>query len=575
MKKNNNSNYGIVPLQQAEGLHKKRFSNNKHKLSETEIKQLINELEVRQIELEMQNSELLKTNEQLILNEKQIEEKLLGEKYRLNSIIEGTNIGTWEWNIQTGETLFNERWANIIGYTLNELDPISINTWVKYVHPDDLIVSGQLLQRHFAGELNFYTCQARMKHKDGSWVWVLDRGKVNEWSTDGKPLNMSGTHMDITEFKKYEDTIRQNDESLRTISLAIEQSHVIYDIADLDGNIVFVNPKYTEVTGYTLEEVIGQNSRILKSGYTSKSEYKKLWETIKKGDIWSGTFLNKKKNGETYWESAVISPVKNKEGEITHFLSVKEDITLLKQAEDEKGRILEDLLKHNKILEQFAYIVSHNLRTPVANILGLNYLLKLKNTNKSEKEIYEYQIIKSLEKLDEVINDLDTILHIRNQIHNNDETLYFIKIIKDISTSMEQLFKAQNVELILDFKQVEKIVSIKPYLHSIFLNLISNSIKYRKAETAPIIKISTQKKDDKVIIVYKDNGIGIDLSLHGQNVFGLYKRFNAGHAEGKGVGLYLVKTQIESLGGKISVSSQPGIGTKFTIILNDTQQIIA
>jgi PAS domain S-box-containing protein len=136
---------------------------------------------------------------------KRAEEALHEERQRLAGIIEGTNVGTWEWNVQTGETTFNERWAGIIGYTLEELAPVSIATWERFSHPDDLQTSNHMLARHFCGELDYYECEARMKHRDGSWVWVLDRGKVATWTEDGRPLWMFGTHQDITERKRAEE----------------------------------------------------------------------------------------------------------------------------------------------------------------------------------------------------------------------------------------------------------------------------------------------------------------------------------------------------------------------------------
>jgi len=125
--------------------------------------------------------------------------ELHNERQRLSDILCGTNAGTWEWNVQTGEASFNERWANIIGYDLQELEPISIQTWIDFTHPDDLKVSNEILEKHFKREIDYYECECRMKHKDGSWVWVLDRGKIVSWTEDSKPLTMSGTHQDITD----------------------------------------------------------------------------------------------------------------------------------------------------------------------------------------------------------------------------------------------------------------------------------------------------------------------------------------------------------------------------------------
>ncbi|QKJ67286.1 response regulator [Deefgea piscis] len=135
---------------------------------------------------------------------KQAELLLAQERERLANIIEATHIGTWEWNLQTGETYFNDRWAEIVGYTLDELAPISIETWLKLACPDDFPESEARLKRHFSGEVPYYDFDCRMKHKDGQWVWVHDRGRVIEWLPDGQPLRMSGTHEDISERKAAE-----------------------------------------------------------------------------------------------------------------------------------------------------------------------------------------------------------------------------------------------------------------------------------------------------------------------------------------------------------------------------------
>ena len=160
----------------------------------------------------------------------QAEEKLRNEHWRLESIIEGTNIGTWEWNVQTGETEFNERWAGIIGYTLAELAPTTIKTWEKFAHPEDLSKATTLLERHFAGELPYYHCESRMQHKDGHWVWILDRGRVMTRTEDGQPLMMFGTHADITERK-------QTEENKATLELLTRQHHKHQSLNRMAGAI--------------------------------------------------------------------------------------------------------------------------------------------------------------------------------------------------------------------------------------------------------------------------------------------------------------------------------------------------
>lgn len=141
--------------------------------------------------------------------------QLQSSEERKKYIIEGTNVGTWEWNIETGETIFNETWAEIIGYELKELQPTNIDTWAGLTHPDDLKHSDELIEKHFSGELEYYECEARMKHKNGDWIWILDRGKVFEWDENGKPLKMYGTHQNITEEKDIE---KSKDEFLSVAS---------------------------------------------------------------------------------------------------------------------------------------------------------------------------------------------------------------------------------------------------------------------------------------------------------------------------------------------------------------------
>lgn len=153
-----------------------------------------------------------------LLDESDYVQALRDSERRANAIIKGTRIGTWEWNVQTGETVFNERWANICGYTLSELEPISISTWLNLAHPEDLQESEKRLNAHFRGELPEYDFRCRMKHRKGHWVWVHDRGQVIEWTGDGRPLMMYGTHADITAEMENLSRIQQQNQALSTLN---------------------------------------------------------------------------------------------------------------------------------------------------------------------------------------------------------------------------------------------------------------------------------------------------------------------------------------------------------------------
>jgi two-component system, cell cycle sensor histidine kinase and response regulator CckA len=187
-----------------------------------------------------------------ITERKQAELALQEERRRLADIITGTHVGTWEWNVQTGETVFSERWAEIVGYSLEELAPISLDTWIRLTHPDDLAKAQALLDRHFNGELDFYKCEQRMRHKNGSWVWILDSGKVHTWLPDGKPLLMSGMHLDITERKNAELTLL---EERRRLADIIRGTNVGTWEHDVTTGVSQISARWADILGYTLDEL--------------------------------------------------------------------------------------------------------------------------------------------------------------------------------------------------------------------------------------------------------------------------------------------------------------------------------
>lgn len=189
------------------------------------------------------------------------EDALRRQGERLQSIIEGTHIGTWEWSVQTGATVFNERWAEIIGYRLEELAPVDINTWLSHAHPDDLEQSAALLNAHFRGELDYYDCQCRMRHKDGHWVWVHDRGRVVSWSADGQPLMMYGTHADISDMRAQQDAVQRARTSLQAVLDSATGVSVI--VTNPCGLITLFNHGAERLLGYAAAEIVGLQSLAL------------------------------------------------------------------------------------------------------------------------------------------------------------------------------------------------------------------------------------------------------------------------------------------------------------------------
>ncbi len=225
-----------------------------------------------------------------------------------------------------------------------------------------------------------------------------------------------------------------------------------------------------------------------------------------------------------------------------------------------------DLKERNNHLEQFNYIVSHNMRAPVSNIIGLTNIYNIKDNQDPFNIITVEKIKESVNALDEVLKDLTGVLEVKQRLNQPNSTVNFKDNIKKIQLSIAKEIDNAGIEFRIDLK-VESIVSNNVYWYSILINLISNAIKYSRTDVQSYISIKTFTiEEGHIHVEIQDNGLGIDLTKNSEDVFGLYKRFH-NHVEGKGMGLFMVRTQVESMGGHISIDSTPGVGTTFKIVV--------
>ncbi|CAN5912681.1 hypothetical protein BH11BAC7_BH11BAC7_20470 [soil metagenome] len=305
-----------------------------------------------------------------------------------------------------------------------------------------------------------------------------------------------------------------------------------------------------------------------------------VWESFIHPDDLAEVKAEIKKAGETLSDIILNHRILLKDGSIKHIYSKAKfklnqqgipvgligiilDVTERKIADGEREKMTSNLIQHTKNLEQFATIVSHNLRAPVANIIGLAEILK-KKISEEDRARSEQYLFDATKRLDEMLKDLNKILEVRSEVKEYKETVYFDELVNVIKSSIHNVIEKEKAQIICDFSAIDKITTIKSFMHSVFFNLISNSIKYRTPGIPPIIKIQSEVTREAIIISFKDNGVGIDLKRHNDKIFGLYKRFHA-HTEGRGLGLFMVRTQIETMGGKIKVESKPEEGSEFII----------
>lgn len=423
------------------------------------------------------------------------------------------------------------------------------------LHPEDIDRVSKDIFRS-AEELSIFDCRFRVILPDVGVQWRHSNARP-ERLPDGSTL-WYGIITDITEKVLAE-------QELIKLSSAIEQSPATVVITDLQGHIEYVNPKFTELTGYTYEEALGRNPNMLKSGAQSDAYYKELWTTISEGKVWRGQFQNRKKNGDLYWESATISPIRDLNGIITHYLAVKEDITETVRHLDRIEKLLSIEEEQNKRLRNFTHIVSHNLRSHTANMAGVFGLIGLDEPELLDN-LYVGMLKQSADNLSETITNLNQVLDINL---GNNVTWSFIPlrhVAETAISSISTLAETKGVRLVNDIPEDITIFGIPAYLDSILLNMLTNGIKFRGPDRNAYVRLSAVRQGKSTVITAEDNGLGIDLEMHGAKVFGLYKTFHK-NTDSKGLGLFITKNQIEAMGGTITVSSQVDVGTTFVITL--------
>jgi len=321
-------------------------------------------------------------------------EQLASQKERLANIIEGTDAGTWEWNVQTGETIFNERWAWFIGYTLKEISPSTIETWEEHVHPDDLEKCKNQLDKHFRGETKFYECEHRMKHKDGSWIWILDRGKVVSWTEDGKPLWMFGTHQDVTRRKTTERKLEDSEARYRQL---FESAPIGIFQTNSQGKPLMLNGTMAKIVGCdNTEEVIAYYEDLGRQLYVDPKRRQEFLQKLRnQGWIENFEYKAKRKDGKHIWLSmtAKISKKNDDNGFVIDGFTF--DITARKEAGFKLQKNYEEL-----------EAAEEELRTSNEELQEVNQKYKEQN---EELEIYKRMVESSEDMMAVVDNDYQYI----------------------------------------------------------------------------------------------------------------------------------------------------------------------
>ena len=449
---------------------------------------------------------------------------------------------------------------NMYGYTPEEFlaDP---TIWGRLIHPDSANLRQQIYERYSKGET--VLTQYKIIHKDKGLRWAESK-IIPTLDDKGTLVRIDGVTRDITDRKQAELSLIQSEANLRSVF----ENTDLY-IVLLDGNLKVIS--YNSNAFHQSVRVFGKELAVGASAFYYFPEER--WPVV-------GGIIQKVKGGATVdyetiydvaeggkeWFDVRWVGIFNKENEHLGIILTLKNITEKKNADLEREKMTGDLLKRNQDLEQFTYIVSHNLRAPVANIIGLSDLLGCYDHADEECVTTITSLSTAVSNLDKVILDLNTILQSGAAVNEMRETVWLPQLVEQISAEIKLIVDKNHAAITCDFGEVSELVTIKTYLYSIFQNLIVNGIKYRRSKVDPQITIKACRRDNKIQICFSDNGKVIDLEKFGPHLFGLYKRFDFS-VEGKGMGLFMVKMQVEALSGTISVRSQPGKGSEFTVAL--------
>ena len=262
---------------------------------------------------------------------KQAEQALAQREAQLSRVLEGSDLGYWDWNLQTDEFQVSARWETMLGYEPGEMQ-VSTDQWPRHVHPDDFPLALASIEQHLNGEAPAHEVEMRLRTKDGEWRWIRTSGRVVSRDAQGRPLMMSGTHTDITERKQLELALRE-------AAMVFDSSLEGIMVVDPRMRITKVNAAFCHITGYSAQEVLGQSPRVLSSGRQGPEFYREMWHSLAAHDVWRGEIWNRRRNGEIYAELLTISCVRDAKGVVQHYIGVFSDISQIKSHEAELHRI--------------------------------------------------------------------------------------------------------------------------------------------------------------------------------------------------------------------------------------------
>ena len=498
-----------------------------------------------------------------ITAKKEMEEKLKEREERLNLAMDAAEHGFWDWDLDNDEVYFSPRYFTMLGYKPGEL-PMSFETWIDLLHPDDEEKILAEVKEKIANGIPFEV-EFRLQTKSGDWKWIMGKGKSYNLDEAGEPHRAVGTHTDITERKEIEKELKESEERYRGL---VESQHDLIIRVDADGNLTYVNQAYCDTFGKNKEELIGNSFTPL----IHEDDRKETLEAMEELETPPYRIYIEQRAMTVdglRWIAWEYYAIRNDDGEIKEIQGVGRDITDLKEAQQEAEAA-------NRAKSEFLANMSHEIRTPLSAVIGFSELLE-KMTDDDKQLDYLESIKTAGNTLLTLINDILDLSKIEaGQLEINYEKFNLMSLLEEIKHIFKQKTNEKNLDFNLEVKSDKiKVKLDETRLRQILLNLVGNAVKFTKQGYVDLKVISSYNKRDELDlkIIIADSGIGIAEDEQ-DNIFNAFQQQDGQSTReygGTGLGLAITKRLVEIMDGSLTLESEEGEGSTFTIEFNNLE----
>ncbi|MEL6863661.1 MAG: PAS domain S-box protein [Bacteroidota bacterium] len=492
--------------------------------------------------------------------QRKIQEKIRINEERLSLALEAGQLGTWDWNIETGDTVYNERWANMLGYQLSEIAP-NDKSFNDLVYPQDLPKVLEVITHHLEGKSPFFECEIRMISKSGALKWIYDRGKITAVDENGKALRATGIHIDISTRKQAEQALKESEAKLNYAQKLAKLGSWEYD---RPSRQISFSEEIFHMLELPLNAPINQPKAV--SQYIHPKDIVAFSEKVRAVSHLGQSFEMEVRcltsNGKIVHTFNTCRPV-YEEGQVTKVFGTIQDITDRKEAEAQREQLVKELEEANRELKDFAYIVSHDLKAPLRAIGSLAQWIVEDYGDRLDEE-GQSQLALLMIRVKRMHGFIEGILEY-SRIGREKGTKEWVDLNQIVDNIKDTLSPPPRFKLQIP-KRLPTIKAESLRMQQLFQNLISNAIKYND-KTNGYVRITWKDREDHYLFRVKDNGRGIKEQYY-EKIFQIFQTLQSRDKyESTGIGLTIVRRIVHRYEGDITLSSVIHKGTTFEFTL--------